>query len=266
MSNVRPTIFVKDLLKGKTAIVTGGGTGIGRSIAMELAKVGANIVICSRRLEHLIATSEEIRSFGVSSLAFQVDIRDVKAVTECVQSTIKQFGRIDILVNNAGGQFPQVAERLPINGWNAVINTNLNGTWYVTQEVATRSMIPNRTGKIMNITACFWRGMPGIAHTGAARAGVVNLTKSLSIEWAKYNILINCIAPGNIMTAGWKNAYGEERVGKISSQIPLGRLGCPEDIAYAVVYLASPAGDYVTGETISVDGGQQNWGNIDYFP
>lgn len=257
-------IFAKNLLKDKTAIVTGGGTGIGRSIAIELAKVGANIVICSRKMEHLIPTSEEIRGMGVSCLSLQADIRDMKAVHESVQTTIDEFGRIDILVNNAGGQFASPAESFSENQWNAVINNNLNGTWYITQTVAKKWMIPNRIGKIINIVACIQRGMPGIAHTGAARAGIVNLTKSLSIEWAKYNILINCIAPGNILTDGWKNAYGVESMEAIRSQIPLQRLGRPEDIAFAVVYLASSAGDYVTGETIAIDGGQQHWGNIDY--
>lgn len=257
-------IFAMNLLKNRTAIVTGGGTGIGRAIALELAKVGANVVICGRRLEHLQASSEEIQALGSSSLAIQTDIRDIDSVKHCIQNTIEKFGSIDILVNNAGGQFSQPAENFKEKGWKAIIDLNLNGTWYMTQVVANKYMIPNRTGKIINIVACIWRGMPGIAHTGAARAGVVNLTKSLSIEWAKYNILINCIAPGNILTEGWKNAYGIENVELVSSQIPLRRIGRPEDIAYAVVYLASPAGDYMTGATIAIDGGQQHWGNIDY--
>ena len=257
-------IFAKDVLEDRTAIVTGGGTGIGRCIAVELARVGANVVICGRKLEHLGAASEELRDLGGSSLALQADIRDIESVQRSVQATIDKFGSIDLLVNNAGGQFAAPAESFSVNGWNAVINNNLNGTWYMTQAVATKWMIPNRGGKIINIVACIWRGMPGIAHTGAARAGVVNLTKTLSIEWAKYNILINCIAPGNIFTEGWKNAYGAQRAETIRSQIPLQRLGRPEDVARAVVYLASTAGDYITGETIAIDGGQQHWGNINY--
>lgn len=260
------TIFAPNLLQGQTAIVTGGGTGIGRGIALEFARLGANVVICSRKLEHLTATAADIRACGGESLALQADIRDVDAVSRTVRTVLDRFGRVDVLVNNAGGQFASASARISTNGWNAVINTNLNGTWYMTREVATQWMIPHGGGKIINIVACLWRGMPGLAHTGAARAGVVNLTKSLSIEWAPHNIRVNCIAPGNILTDGWEQAYGPGRAEDIRVQIPLQRFGAPEDIAYAAVFLASPAGDYITGATLAVDGGQQHWGNIDYTP
>ena len=168
------------------------------------------------------------------------------------------IGPATVLVNNAGGQFPSPALNIKPNGWRAVIDTNLNGTWLMTQAVA-QSMFFKSGGKVVNIVANMWRGFPGMAHTGAARAGVVNLTKSLALEWAKNRILVNAVAPGVIRSSGldtYPKAVRDSIETEVPKHIPLKRLGTMEDVAWAVTYLASPAGDYITGETICVDGGQ----------
>lgn len=252
-------IFLPGILKDRVAIVTGGGTGIGKVIALELAELGADVVVASRNLEHLEPTAEEILTLGRRSLAIPTDIRVPAQVELLVEQTMAQLGKIDIHINNAGGQYPGPAEELSVEGWRSVIDLNLNGTFYCTQAVA-RQMMRTGGGAIVNIVASFGlRAAPGLAHASAARAGVINLTRTLALEWAKHNIRLNAVAPGVIMTEG---ALAEmlitpEAIEQIERAIPLKRLGTPDDVAHLVTFLVSDAAAYITGETIAADGG--NW-------
>jgi NAD(P)-dependent dehydrogenase (short-subunit alcohol dehydrogenase family) len=252
-------IFLPGLLKDRVAIVTGGGTGIGRAIALELAELGADVVVASRDLQHLEPTAVEIRGLGRRSLAVPTDIRVPAQVEALVEQTVAHLGRIDIHVNNAGGQYPGPAEELSAEGWRSVIDLNLNGTFYCAQAAA-RQMMRTGGGAIVNIVASFGlRGTPGLAHSAAARAGVVNLTRTLALEWAKHNIRVNAVAPGVIMTEGALSEMliSPETIERIERAIPLKRLGTPEDVAHVVTFLVSDAAAYITGETIAADGG--NW-------
>ncbi len=264
---MRPSaVFRPDLLRDQVVIVTGGGSGIGRAIALECGALGAKLALGARGVERLEATAAELRAEGVEVYAAALDIRDPEAVDPWIDAVHAHYGRLDVLVNNAGGQFPSPAKDIRPKGWRAVIDTNLNGTWWMTQ-AAGRHMLKARKGRIINIVANMWRGFPGMAHTGAARAGVVNLTKTLALEWARTGVLVNAIAPGVIRSTGL-DTYPEVVRSQIESEVPkhvpLRRLGTVEDVAWAVAYLASPAGDYITGETLCVDGGQAHWGNV--FP
>jgi len=253
-------IFNENLLKGKVAVVTGGGTGIGKSIVRELAAVGAKVIICSRKKENIDSAIKRFEKEGINIDGSICDIRKEDILDGFVDDVVNKYGKIDILVNNAGGQFPSPVEHISPKGWRAVIENNLNGTFNMTLAVAKKAMIPQRGGKIINIVANMWNGFPGLAHTGAARAGVVNLTMSLSIEWAQYRILVNSIAPGTIATVGMK-VYPKEVVEMARNWIPLKRYGKAEDVANAVLFLASEAGDFITGETIKIDGGESIFGS-----
>jgi citronellol/citronellal dehydrogenase len=253
--------FAKDLLAGDGALVTGGGTGIGKAIAMALAECGARVAIASRKFENLERGAAEIAAAtGSEPLTAVCDVRDPDAVEAMVADVHRRMGRIDVLVNNAGGQFPQRAEDYTVKGWNTVINNNLNGTWYVTQAVGKR-MITDGGGRILNVIANYHRGMPGIAHTSAARAAVDNLAKSLSIEWGRHGIRINSVAPGPIDTYGFAKTY-YEGIGMEMSKLPIPRFGTAEEVAAAAVFLVSPASSWTTGATLDVSGGQQIWGDI----
>jgi citronellol/citronellal dehydrogenase len=191
-------MFQSDLFKNKVALVTGGGSGIGFAIAQQLLQLGATVIISSRKEERLRAATEKLSAFGSVRYAV-LDIREAEQIEQLAQSIKSVEGKLDILVNNAGGQFPSPAADISFKGWNAVINNNLNGTFYVTQTMAKHFFIPNKSGTIVNIIANMFRGFPGMAHTGAARAGVENLTKTLAVEWSIYNININAVAPGIII-------------------------------------------------------------------
>jgi len=264
---MRPsTVFRPDLLRDQVIIVTGGGSGIGKAIAEECAALGARIALGARNLERLEATAAELRAGGAEVFLAPLDIRDEVAVDGFVEAVVAHFGRVDVLVNNAGGQFPSPARDIRPKGWRAVIDTNLNGTWWMSQAVG-RHMLKAKQGKIINIVANMWRGFPGMAHTGAARAGVVNLTRTLALEWARSGVLVNAVAPGVIRSSGldtYPEAVRTQIETEVPKHVPLRRLGTVDDVAWAVAYLASPAGAYVTGETLCVDGGQAHWGNV--FP
>jgi citronellol/citronellal dehydrogenase len=193
------------------------------------------------------------------------DIREVEQVASFVQGVREALGEVTILVNNAGGQFPTAAETLSPKGWDAVIRNNLNGTFYVTREVALTSMIPPKRGRIVNVIANIARGFPGMVHTGAARAGVENMTKTLAVEWAQYGIGINAVAPGIIRTTG-TDRYPQELVEMSRRRTPAKRLGTPEEVAELCVYLASDAAAFVTGETWYIDGGAHLWGDTWVIP
>jgi NAD(P)-dependent dehydrogenase (short-subunit alcohol dehydrogenase family) len=247
--------FAKDLLRGDVALVTGGGTGIGKAIAIALADLGAQVAIASRQQGHLEQGAREIAATtGREPLAIPCDIREPESVEAAVAAVVERLGGIQVLVNNAGGQFAQRAERFSIGGWRAVIDTNLNGTWYVTQAVA-RGMIDAGGGRIVNVVANHHRGLPGVAHSSAARAAVANLTKTLAVEWGPHGLRVNAVAPGPIDASGFTEGYAPAVVER-ARKLPLGRLGRAEEVAAAVVFLASPASGWTTGATLDVTGGQ----------
>jgi citronellol/citronellal dehydrogenase len=251
-------VFAADLLAGQTALVTGGGTGLGRVIAETLAEAGADVLLAARNLERLRAAAAEIHAAtGRRIEAEEVNIRDRAAVERLAARAGELFGRIDMLINNAGGQYPQRARDFTQKGWNAVIDTNLNGTWNMTQVFGNR-MLDGDGGSITNVIAVVGRGFPGIAHTAAARGGVLELSKTLAIEWGP-KVRVNCVAPGPIETEAFKDTYHPE-IAKMFEGIPIPRFGSRREVANAVVFLASPAASYITGDVLYVAGGQQLYG------
>jgi citronellol/citronellal dehydrogenase len=253
-------MFQENLFKDKVALVTGGGSGIGFAIAKQLLQLGAQVIISSRKEERLKVAAEQLSVFG--KVRYQLlDIRDTDQVEALAKNIKDTEGKLDILINNAGGQFPSPAEDISFKGWNAVINNNLNGTFYVTQTMAKAFFIPEKQGSVVNIIANIFRGFPAMAHTGAARAGVENLTMSLAVEWSKYNIQINAVAPGIIKSTGL-DQYPPEFLAGIESSIPAKRLGTVEEVGYITLFLCSPMAKFITGETVYVDGGQRLWGDL----
>ena len=254
------TVYRPDLFAGQTVIVSGAGSGLGKAIAALFAKLGANLCICGRNEERLAEATAFFESLGGKVFSHIMSIRDPEQVDAFIEKSFEAFGGVDVLVNNAGGQFPQAAIDFSPKGWNAVIDTNLNGTWYMTQSVAKRWIEDGTAGNVVNIVADIWRGMPGIAHTAAARAGVVYLSKSIAVEWAPHNIRVNCVAPGCCETSAFA-LYPPEGAASYEQSNPLLKAGDAWDIAEAAVYVAAPSGKFVTGEVITVDGGQQLWGD-----
>lgn len=251
--------FHPELFKGKRALVTGGGTGLGRAIATELSGLGASVVIAARRKEQLDETAAAITELTGNPV--DVDLVDIKD-----RATVEALAgrhQVDILVNNAGGQFPQKARDFSPNGWKSVIDLNLNGTWSMTQ-VFGNQMLEGDGGIIVQIVAIVGRGIPGMAHSAAARAGVIEMTRTIAYEWGP-KVRINCVAPGAFRTDGWNKTYDEE-VGADMSEVPLPYPGTPSDIANAVTFLASPAASYITGQALFVDGGHVLHGHISALP
>jgi NAD(P)-dependent dehydrogenase (short-subunit alcohol dehydrogenase family) len=251
-------MFIPNLLKGQVAVVTGGGTGLGLAIARRLGELGARIVIGSRNSENLEKGSAELRHAGLDPLAVQVDVRKPEQVDEMVQRTIRHFGRIDILINNAAGNFVCKAEELSPNGWNAVIGIVLNGSFYCSRAVGQHMIARGGGGAIVSILANYvWTGSAGTVHSAAAKAGVMSMTQTLAVEWAKHQIRVNAVAPGPIVSAGAAKQLWDtpEDVQRITDMVPLKRWGKPEEIADAVTYLVAPGAGFVTGEILTVDGG-----------
>ena len=265
-----PTVFKPNLFEDATVIVSGAGSGLGKAIAILFARLGARVAICGRDQEKLDKTLLLLESINCHALACSMSIRKPDEVESFIQTCLDEFATIDIVVNNAGGQFAQPALDFSINGWNAVVDTNLNGTWYMCQKVAQHWVRSRHAGNIVNIVADVWRGLPGMAHSCAARAGVIHFTRTLAIEWAPHDIRINCVAPGCVETSAF-DRYEEDGRKSFDQSNPMKKVGDAYDIAEAVCYLAAPSGKFITGETITVDGGQQFWGEFwpagkpDYF-
>jgi citronellol/citronellal dehydrogenase len=250
-------IFKPGLLDGQVALISGGGSGLGRRAALEVAGLGAEVVICGRRAEPLEETVALASGGGVS--AEVCDIREEDQVDALVDAVLARHGRIDLLVNNAGGQYLTPAEDITPKGFRTVIRLNVEGTWLMTHAVATKAMIPAGGGKIVNVTISPHHGLPGMAHSSAARAAVENLTRVLSIEWSRHGIKLNSIAAGQFATETLKTKYPQAVVDHLEQTIPAGRLGTEDEFAWAIAYLASPAGDFYSGSILTMDGARDNW-------
>jgi citronellol/citronellal dehydrogenase len=251
-------VFASDLLAGRTAIVTGGAGGIGRAISEGLALAGADLLLAARNQEKLETVAADLRArTGRRVETAVVDIRNRDSVEALAAHASTLFPKIDILVNNAGGQFAQPARDYKPKGWNAVIDTNLTGTWNMTQVFGV-PMLDGDGGSIVNVIAVVGRGFPGIAHTSAARAGVLELSRSLAFEWGP-KVRVNCVAPGPVRTEAFEHTYHPD-IFKLCEALPIPRFGRPEEVAYAVTFLASPAATFITGECLFVAGGQQIYG------
>jgi citronellol/citronellal dehydrogenase len=245
---------------GKTVLVSGAGTGIGRACAHWFARMGANLVLCGRDPDKLAATQAALADYGTKTLVHPLSIRDPEAVTALLHAAWERFGTLDILVNNAGGQFPQAAIDFSPGGWKAVIETNLTGTWFMMQAAARKWRDAGRGGVIVNVVAVVDRGMPGVAHTCAARAGVIGLCRTVAVEWAPLGIRVNCVAPGVISTEGMK-VYPSEAQQAFAQTNPMKRFGQVEDVANAIAFLAGDTGRFMTGEVLTIDGGNHLWGD-----
>ncbi len=248
-----------DANAGRVALVTGGGTGIGRATALELAGSGARVAVCGRRAEPLAGVVEALEAAGGEGLAVSADLREPEEVRRVVDATLERFGTIDVLVNNAGGQFTAPAEEISDGGWRAVSRATVDAVWSITREVATRAMIPGGGGLIVFLGFSPQRGIPGFAHAAAGRAAVANLASGLALEWSRHRIRTVCVAPGTILTEGLEG-YDPEAIDSWRRTVPLGRLGRPEEVGAVIAFLASAGGAYVTGTTIVVDGGADAWG------
>lgn len=250
------SVFVPGLFEGQTILVTGGGSGIGRCTAHELAALGAHVAIAGRKAEKLEAVKSEIEAAGGTCETHTFDIREEAQVEESIARIVARNGRIDGLFNNAGGQFPSPAAQLSAKGFDVVVRNNLTGGFLVSREVYTQSM-QQHGGSIVNMTADYRNGFPNMVHTGAARAGMANLTMTLAYEWAVSGVRVNSVAPGWIASSGMDTYTGEfkEQIPKLKGYCPLGRLGTESEVSAAVCFLLSKAAAYITGTEVRIDGG-----------
>ncbi len=251
--------FRPGLFEGRVLLVTGGGSGIGRCTAHELAALGASVALAGRTASRLETVATELQGAGTRISHHALDIRDEPSVQRVVDEVLQAHGRLDGVVNNAGGQFPAAAESISLNGWEAVVRTNLGGGFLVARE-AYRQYLHEHGGAIVNLIADMWGGMPGMAHSGAARAGMLNLTESLAVEWARSGVRVNAVAPGWIASSGL-DRYPPETVAqlrRLRRVVPLQRLGTEAEVSAAIVFLLSPAAAFITGTCIRVDGGVPN--------
>lgn len=265
-----PTVFASDLFRGKVVLVSGGGSGIGKAIAVLFARLGACLVLCGRKPEKLEAAAALLRDLGIDVDVMAMNIREPDEVESLMERVWSRHGRLDVLVNNAGGQFAQPAIDFTVKGWKAVIDTNLNGTWYMMQAAARRWRDRAQTGNIVNVTATIKRGLPHMAHSTAARAGVIYLSKTVAVEWAPLGIRVNCLGVGAVESSGFAQ-YSDEGRKTFYESNPMRRPGDVWDVVEGCVYLAGPSGKFITGEVLTIDGGQQMWGDFwsagrpDYF-
>jgi 3-oxoacyl-[acyl-carrier protein] reductase len=249
-------------LEGKTAIVTGGGTGIGKSIAIEFARAGADVAICSRKLEHLEPVSKAIHNLGRRTFAMVVDVRHEDQIKAMVERAVSEWGRLDVMVNNAGASFRSKPEDISINGWNTVIGINLNGVFLGCKWAGKQMMQQKSGGVIVNISSIAGvYGSTMMSHYGAAKSAVITLTRELGVAWGRKGIRVNCIAPGPVETEGYLDVLkqagpdGKKTYDAVAARVGMGRWGKVEEISYPCIFLASDASSWMTGETIVIDGG-----------
>jgi citronellol/citronellal dehydrogenase len=252
------SVFRPGLFSGQVAIVTGGGSGIGRCTAHEIAALGAGVALVGRKIGKLNAVGEEIARAGGKARGYVCDIREEEVVKLTVAAILKDFGRVDALVNNAGGQFAAPLESISAKGWDAVVRNNLTGGFLMARECYTQWMKQAGTGSIVNIIADMWHGMPSMGHSGAARAGMLNFTETAAMEWAP--IRVNAVAPGWIASSGMDQYPPEmqERIRSLPKFSPLQRVGTESEVSSAICFLLSPGAAYVSGSCLRVDGAAPN--------
>jgi citronellol/citronellal dehydrogenase len=261
------SVFAPGLFSGRVVIVTGGGSGIGRCTAHELAALGAHVVLVGRKLEKLHGVAGEIVADGGRASFHACDIRQEDAVKDMIQAIVVAQGRIDGLVNNAGGQYISPAEAISAKGWDAVLQTNLTGGFLVARECYLQWM-RDHGGAIVNIVADMWGSMPGMAHSGAARAGMVSLTETSAMEWARSGVRVNAVAPGYIASSGMDHYPAEAgpMLREMKETVPLGRFGNEAETSAAIVFLLSPAASFISGSVVRVDGARpqvrMGWGQV----
>ncbi len=250
-SMLRPGCFA-----GRTVVVTGGGSGIGRCVAHELASLGAHVVVTGRNADKLERVAAEVAEDGGAASTSTFDIRDEEAVKVAIAGVVTARGRIDGLVNNAGGQFPAPMQAISKKGFEAVVSNNLTGGFLMAREAFVQSMQAHG-GAIVNMAADMWRGMPGMAHSGAARAGMVNLTRTAAYEWGPASVRVNCVAPGWIASSGMDTYEGQTKtlIPQLKKHVPLGRIGVEAEVSSVICFLLSDAAAFVTGVTVPIDGG-----------
>lgn len=245
---------------GSTVVVTGGGTGLGKAVALEFGRLGANVVVASRKQEHLDAGCDEIRAIGAQVIGVVCDIREAESIAAMFDVATERFGVPTVLVNNAAANFPVPAESMSPNAWRTVVDITLTGTFLCSREFARRLVDIGERGSIINVGASYaWTGGPGFAHSAAAKAGVVNMTSTLAVEWAPYGIQVNCVVPGLMphedMTADIRGNLGG--LHDKDDRQPAMRVGRPRELGYAATFLASPYASFISGHTLVVDGA--NW-------
>jgi citronellol/citronellal dehydrogenase len=252
-------VLAPDANDGRAVLITGGGTGIGRATAHAFAASGARVAICGRRSDPLESVRSELEELGAECVAVPCDVREPEQVAGLVEVTLDRFGAVDVLVNNAGGQFSAAAAEITTKGLRAVSRLTLDAAWELTHQVANRSMIPGAGGLIVFLGFSPRRGIPGFAHASAARAALENLASGLALEWSQHRIRTVCLVLGNIETEGLA-AYGPEALEASRRQVPLGRLGRPQEVGETIAFLATEGGGYVTGSSVVIDGGLDAWG------
>jgi citronellol/citronellal dehydrogenase len=252
-------VFRDGLLDGRVCAVSGAGSGLGRETALELVRLGATVVACGRREEPLAETAELAAGLAGSFEHEILDIREEEPVGRFFDALLERHSRLDVLVNNAGGQFLSPAEAITPKGFRTVIDLNVQGTWLMTHAAATKAFIPQGGGKVLSVTLSPHNGMPGMVHSGAARAAVENMMKTLSIEWARFGIKLCAVAPGQFGTETFRTKYPKVVTDNVERSIPAGRVGEPEEMAWLIAFLASPAGDFFSGAVLTIDGARDNW-------
>ncbi len=255
----RSQVFRDGLLDGSVIVVSGAGSGLGRETALEMVRLGATVVGCGRRPDPLAETGELAADLPGTYEHNVLDIREEGPVDAFFDRLLERHGRLDVLVNNAGGQFLSPAEEISPKGFRTVVELNVTGTWLMSHAAATKAFIPAESGKILSVTLSPHNGMPGMVHSGAARAAVENMMRTLSVEWARFGITTCAVAAGHFATETLLTKYPRVVAEQIAHSIPLGRTGRPEEIAWLLAYLASPAGDFYSGATITIDGARDNW-------
>jgi citronellol/citronellal dehydrogenase len=257
--NSRSRVFAPGLLEGQVGVVSGAGTGLGQATAIEMVRLGATVVACGRRVEPLEDTAAKAEGMAGRFEHEQLDIREEDAVEPFFDRLLERHGRLDVLVNNAGGQFLSPAEAITPKGFRTVIELNVQGTWLMTHAAATKAFIPQKEGKVVSVTLSPHNGMPGMVHSGAARAAVENMMRTLSVEWARFGIKTCAVAAGQFDTEVLRTKYPQPVVENVPRTIPAQRLGTADEMAWLIAYLASPAGDFFSGCVITIDGARDNW-------